>query len=336
MAIVVYKCDVCKREKEYVRNVEGIEKIQRCTITHGCRGKLFQTKLLQDYVRASTSGAVLGLDDWRQRKVLYNHEQTIARDNWIIQHNLGTFPSISVFVNIPIETDPENLEEIQPVDVVIVNENNMILKFDRSWSGIAQLVARQSDPNLLKPFTRLVENVQELQQISFSGEIAVATLISSTGVGEGVSLFVKYTTTQNVTIDHEYVATANINITESNSSWRDFERVVIKGKLYMVRSFDGYYDDMSKAIIGSGSTFKIENISHGGSPAIIREVEQDEVYILFANAPYETVDKETLKYIDVFDINQGDNTFAFLYDNNEFFSQKSVIQTTYPPIRVVS
>lgn len=336
MAIVVYKCDVCKREKEYVRNVEGIEKIQRCTITHGCRGKLFQTKLLQDYVRASTSGAVLGLDDWRQRKVLYNHEQTIARDNWIIQHNLGTFPSISVFVNIPIETDPENLEEIQPVDVVIVNENNMILKFDRSWSGIAQLVARQSDPNLLKPFTRLVENVQELQQISFSGEIAVATLISSTGVGVDVSLFVKYTTTQNVPIDHEYVATANINITESNSSWRDFERVVIKGKLYMVRSFDGYYDDMSKAIIGSGSTFKIENISHGGSPAIIREVEQDEVYILFANAPYETVDKETLKYIDVFDINQGDNTFAFLYDNNEFFSQKSVIQTTYPPIRVVS
>ncbi|VAW61818.1 hypothetical protein MNBD_GAMMA08-932 [hydrothermal vent metagenome] len=88
--------------------------------------------------------------------------------------------------------------------------------------------------------------------------------------------------------------------------------------------------------MGSGSTFKIENISHGGSPAIIREVEQDEVYILFANAPYETVDKETLKYIDVFDINQGDNTFAFLYDNNEFFSQKSVIQTTYPPIRVVS
>ncbi len=70
MAIVVYKCDVCKREKEYIRNVEGIEKIQRCTITHGCRGKLFQVELLPDYIRASSSARVLGLDEWRERKVL--------------------------------------------------------------------------------------------------------------------------------------------------------------------------------------------------------------------------------------------------------------------------
>ena len=99
MAIVVYKCDVCKRDIELEQNIKGLENIQRCTITHGCRGKLYQTKVLPDYVRGRLPDQVAGLDDWRQRTVLYNHEQTIESDSWLVNHNLGTFPSVSVFVN---------------------------------------------------------------------------------------------------------------------------------------------------------------------------------------------------------------------------------------------
>ncbi len=337
MAIVVYKCDVCKREKEYIQNVEGIEKVQRCTITHGCRGKLFQNDMLPDYTRASAPDGVLGLDDWRQRKVLYDHTQTIARDEWIIKHNLGTFPSISVFVSIPIEGNPENLEEIQPIDTIIVDENNTILKFNRSWSGIAQLVARQSDPNLLKPFTRAIdETVDELQQISLDSDVAIATLISSTGDCSDLLLTVEYTTTQNTKISYSYPLSSNDG--NSSSSWRDFERVVIKGKLFIVRSYDGFYSAMQDEIIGSGSTFKIVGISEcgaTGSPIPVNPIGKDEVYILFANKPYDTVDKDLLQYIDVADVTDSENSFALLYDSREFFAKKSVVQSTYPPIRVV-
>lgn len=340
MAIVIYKCDVCKREKGFQRNIEGLEKVQRCTITHGCRGKLFQTEMLPDYIRASAPKRVLGLDEWRQRKVLYNHTQSIARDNWIIEHNLGTFPSTSVFVKIPIEGDPDNVEEIIPTDTVVVDENNTILKFDRAWSGLAQLVARQSDPNLLKPFTRVVDtSAQELQQISNIGEIAIATRISTVGECADVNLTVSYNTTQNTIVEKEY--TVNDDPSGTTSSWSDFDTVVIKGKIYTIRSYQGIYQAMQDETIGSGSTFRFTGITPctgtgSGSPPISRDILQDEVYILFASEPFATVDKLTAQYIDVFDITETTNAFALLYDSGEFFAQKDIIQNTYPSIRIAT
>lgn len=338
MAIVVYKCDVCKRAKEFQQNIEGLEKVQRCTITHGCRGKLFQLEVLADYVRTSIPDRVLGLDDWQQRKVLYNHVQSIARDSWVIEHNLGTFPSISVFVNIPIEGNPENIEEIVPTDTIIVDDDNIILQFDRPWSGLAQLVARQSDPNLLKPFTRPIDlGVQELQQLSNNGEIAIATRIESVGVCENVDLVVKYITTQNTIVENTY--SASDNLLNSTSSWRDFDIVLIKGKLYTVRSYQGIYSDMLDETVASGSTFRFTGITTNPtcSPIDItpRNITQDEVYILFASAPFDTIDKITDKYIDVFDITESENTFSLLYDSGEFFADTNIIQDTYPPIRQV-
>lgn len=338
MAIVVYKCDVCKREKEYQRDIEGIEKVQRCTITHGCRGKLFQVNLFDDYVRASASDRVLGLDDWRQRRVLYNHVQTIARDNWVIEHNLGTFPSISVFVSIPIEGDPENIEEIIPTDTIIVDDDNIILMFDRPWSGLAQLVARQSDPNLLKPFTRAVDlTAQELQQISNKGEIAIATRVESAGLCENVDLVVIYTTTQNTIIEKTY--TASDNLFNTTSTWSDFNNVLIKGKIYTIRSYQGVFSDMLDETIASGSTFRftgiVTNPTCSPIDATPRVIQQDEVYVLYASEPFDTIDKLVDQYIDVFDITETVNPFSLLYDTGEFFADKTTIQNTYPLIRQV-
>ncbi len=339
MAIVVYKCDVCKREKDYQRNVEGIEKVQRCTITHGCRGKLFQVKVLPDYIRGTAPVAVAGLDEWRQRKVLFDHKQTIARDSWNITHNLGTFPSISVFVNIPVEGDTENLVEIQPIDTIIIDDNNMKLVFDRPWSGIAQLVARQSDPDLLKPFTNITTAAAtELQQISIGGEIAIATRVSSIGEDPVIGLTVSYTNTQNVVIENLY-ADVNEALTNSVSPWDDFNKVVIKGKIYTIRSYYGIIPAIRDDTVGPGSTFNYTGVtpSLSGSPpsTTSRTIQKDEVYVLFADSPFNTVDKDTLQYIDVADITSTQNTFALLYDSGEFFAQKDVIRSTYPPIRKI-
>lgn len=336
MAIVVYKCDICKREKEFQRNIEGLEKVQRCTITHGCRGKLFQSGDFSDYSRASAPDRVEGLDEWRQRKVLHNHIQSIGRDEWLIEHNLGTFPAISVFVNIPIEDDLDNVEEIIPTDTVVVDENNIKLIFNRQWSGIAQLVARQSDPDLLRPFTRAAITTTELQQISNVGDIVIATRVSSVGENAEVDLITTYATTQNTVVNKTY--TANDNITASSSPWRDFDKVVIKGKIYTVRSYQGIGQEMLDETIGSGSTFRFTGIiDYSGDPmdTTLRDIQQDEVYILFANEPFSVVDKLVDQYIDVFDVTDTENVFAFLYDSGEFFAQTDIIQNTYPLIRSV-
>ncbi len=339
MTIVVYQCDVCKRKKDFPQNPAGLEQIQRCSITHGCRGKLFQVRLLPDFERGSTPAPVAGLDDWRQRKVLFNHIQTIARDEWIIEHNLGTFPSISVFVNIPTEANADNLEEIQPTDTVVVDDNNMILRFDRSWSGQAQLVARQSDPDLLRPFTRTVETVAtELQQISTSGEVVIATRVSSVGDDSAISLAVSYTNTQGVIVDHTY-ADVNVALPGTSSPWNDVDRVVIRGRIYTIRTYNGIIPEMLDDTIGNGSTFRFTDItpSLSGSPpsSSARPILRDEVYLLFASTPYDTVDKITDQYIDVFDVSTTENTFAFLYDLGDFFATNTILRSTYPLIRKV-
>jgi len=336
MAIVVYKCDVCKRDIELERNLHGLEKMQRCIITHGCRGKLYQIGLLPDYVRGRLPKQVSGLDDWRQRKVLYDHLQVIENDTWIIKHDLGTFPSISVFVAFPSEEDPNNTIEIIPTDTIIVDEDNIILKFDRKYSGLAQLVSRQSDPDLLRPVVGLKVEDVNLQQLSISGEITVATRISTVGEQQDIELGVSYTTTENEIINQIY--TADANLPNTVSPWRDIDKVIIKGKIYTIRSFSGIIPEMLDETISSGSTFIFTTISTNptGSPASIhRAIDQDEVYLLFAQDPFDSVDKLTNQYIDVFDVTTTENKFSFVYDTGEFLSQKTVIQTIYPLIRSV-
>lgn len=333
MAIVVYKCDVCKRDIELKQNIKGLENIQRCTITHGCRGKLYQTAVLADFVRGRLPDQVAGLDDWRQRKILYNHSQTIERDNWIIQHDLGTFPAISVFIDAPTEADPDNQEEIIPVDIVIIDEDNIILRFDKALSGLAQLVARQSDPDLLRPLVGLNIETKELQQISIDGNISIATRIASTGTPDAVELSVEYTTTTNAAIPHTYDVDGN-----TLGTWSDINKTVIKGKTYAVRSFLGLISEMGDETIASGSTFKITAIGGnfaGSPPETHIPVTQDEVYILFAAAPFDNIDKVTTQYIDVFDVAESTNNFTLVYDTGEFFAEKEIIQDTYPPIRAI-
>lgn len=339
MAIVVYKCNECKREKEFQRNIEGLENIQRCTITHGCRGKLYQVKVLDDYIRAAAPSRVAGLDDWRQRKVLHDHTQAIARTEWLIEHNLGVSPAISAFVNIPTADDPDNIEELLPTDIIIVDDDRVKLVFDRPWSGLAQLLARQSDPDLLRPFVRTVDTASVLQQISNDGVIVIATRVSTVGDAGIIDLLTTYVTTQNTTVDNQYEVSVNSGLSLSDynsSSWSDLDLVVIRGKIYTIRAYNGIISEMADETISTGSTMSFSAIiDYTGSPlaTTARNIAQDEVYILFASSPYETVDKVSNQYIDVFDIV---NTDTLVYNTGEFFIQDDLIQKIYPPIQSVN
>lgn len=328
MSVVVYKCSVCKREIELERNIRSLETVGRCIITNGCRGSLYQTKVLQDFTRGRLPDSVSGLNDWQQRKVLFNYEQVIERDEWIIEHNLGSYPAVSVFVNYPTENDPTNQEEITPDDIIIDNEDQITLRFQRPYSGVAQLVARQSDPDLLRPVEREAEQVAPPVQLSVSGEITIATLTSSLP-NPTISIRTKYTTT----IDTQELATYNIDDQPTLlSPWVDYDRIVVRGRVYIVRSYAGLIPRMTDGTIDSGSTFQFVGVDPLGSNSF-QEISNRQVLILLASSPYDVVDKNKTQFIDVTSVSDTENPFAFYYDTGEFFAQANIVQSVYPPIR---
>ena len=335
MAIVTYKCDTCKREIELQRNIYGLETPQRCTITHGCRGKLYQLNLQRDFIRGKIPARVSGLDDWQQRKVLYDHSQAIERDEWNIEHNLGNSVSVSVFVDRPTEDDPTNRDEIEPDDILIVSPDEITLVFSRPYSGIAKLVDRASDPQLLNPTVTQQVEAAATQQISNLGEITIATRIATVGHKTDVGVQLTYNTPQQTVQVTDHIADDAPAIA---SPWSNFDKVVIKGSVYTVRSFNAIVAQMATGVIGNGSTFRFTGIDEDGvgSPASTigyRAPVQDEVFLLLASSPFTAVDKITTQVIDVSQITEDVNPFSLAYDTGEFFANTSVLQTIYPPVR---
>ncbi len=340
MAIVIYKCNTCKREIELQRNITGLETVGRCVITHGCRGSLYQTKLHPDYVRGSLPDPVIGLDDWRQRKVLHDHQQPIERDEWVIEHNMGVVPSVSVFVDRPIQDDPDNREEITPEDVTAISDNVLVLKFDRPWSGIAQLVSKQSDPDLLRPTTRIFEEEEEPFQISNLGELSIATRIYPSDPaldlsGAVVSLILQFNSTSGNVLSELYSADDQPSLL---SPWQGsaYDRIVVNVQSarqpFTVRSFNGITTEMTVGNIDSGSTFMFMAIDPTGEGTNFRPIEKGEVLILLATEPYDIVDKVFDRYIDVADVTEENNPFGFFYNNGEFFATPDIITDVFPAI----
>lgn len=330
MAIVTYKCDVCKREIELQRNIHGLETPHGCIITHGCRGKLYFKELLTDFVRGQTPEDVIGLDNWQQRRVLFNHEQAIERDEWIIIHNLGNSVSVSAFVNQPTQDDPDNLVEIDPDDIIIDSADAIRLRFSRPYSGIAQLVARASDPQLLQPVAPVAEAVVTSLQLSNLGEITLATKIPADGIVEPIiNVQLTFSTPQETTQVFEYVVDDSPQL---NSPWVDFNNVIINGSLYVVRSFYAIKPEMVSGVVGNGSTFRFTAID-AYDDTVFRPIVKDEMFLLLAASPFTTVDKITEQVTDVTDVTETLNPFSFAYDTGEFFTTTNTLQTIYPPVR---
>lgn len=328
MAIVKYKCNVCKREIELQQNIHGLETPGKCIITYGCRGTLYIKELLPDFVRGRAPKNVTGLDNWEQRKILYNYTQTIARNEWVITHNLGNSANVSVFVNRPTQKNPDNLVEIKPTDIIIISPDEIRLMFNRPYSGKAQLVARASDPQLLQssPTNGVIVEAEPIQ-LSSSGEITIATkLVGNTN--PIINLQLTYATPQKTTQQLRYQITAIPNIL---SPWNDYNQIIINNSLYTVRSFSGIKPEMLSGVIGNGTTFMFTAID-GDNTNNFRPIIPSELFLLLSSPPYTNIDKTTDKLIDVTDVSSTKHTFAFSYDLLEFFNDPVVEQTTYPII----
>jgi len=325
MAVIVYKCSVCDREIELIRNPAGLETVGRCTITDGCRGTLFQIDTKLDFIRGKFPKAVAGLTDWTQRQVLYNHTQSVASTQWIVSHNLGVNPSVQVYGERP-SGDEVILVELVPDSIEIIDENNLLIKLPRAESGTAQCIGRSSRPVIDN--VRVEEVVTEIEpfQISASSEFTIATIDTTTNI----DLTISFTTPDGRVVDVVYTVDDTPAI---DSPWSDTNKIYFHGKTYTTRSIDIISKiELTDGTVVDSSSFYIKYIDVGsGNRSLISE----EVIILLANDPYEVLDKQVDKFVDPTLIGSDEASFSFYYENGEFFVYDDLIETVFPHIREI-
>lgn len=253
-----------------MQNKAGLDWVGNCNITLGCRGQLIQQQVYQDYIRGNIPPNVVGLKNWVQREILYNFTQTVTRQNWVITHNLGIMPSVQVYVNQPISGNEENLVGILPTDIVYNNENQLTIILPTAYVGIAQLVGRASNPDILNPRPRSASVTTETtMQLTHQGEITICTRVSTidiplglvnpiTGLPNmmaGLPVTITFTPSVGNPLTVGYVAS---NIKSRLSPWSDIDRVLFKGRVYTVRTFNIQTGNVQ---ISNGSTVALTGIT---------------------------------------------------------------------------
>lgn len=272
MTVITYQCDKCQRQINLVQQPTGIDHIGHCNITLGCRGNLYQIDVHQDYIRGQLPPDVKGLQNWEQRKVLYNYTQTVARSVWNITHDLGTIPVIEVYVLVPTPTNPNNLQQIIPDEVVFPDQNTATLTFSRAYSGQAQLIARASNPDLLHPRPVIQISTPTNIQLTNSGELTIATKIATIGTPTSVTITLQYTDQNgNITLlgftasnNDGIVQLVASNVPNSLSPWSDVNTVLIKSKGYTVRTLNIQTIETINGTVPNGATIQLVGINSTG------------------------------------------------------------------------
>jgi hypothetical protein len=324
MSIVNYKCDTCKREIQKIRNPHGLETVGRCVITYGCRGKLYQTNLLEDAIRPKIPDPVIGLIDWFPRQLIYNHNQSIESNQWRITHNLGAAVTVTVTINVQLNGNQSEIK-IDPENIIYESKNVILLEFNRPFSGKAQLVARQSNPD---PVGATASSQNSVLQISNNGEITVATQVNTIGTSSSVSFEITFILNNGSLPSFVYTADDSPSI---NSPWINFNRVIISGKIYTVRSFNVINSDITRGIIPTGSPFIVTGIDPLGERNIV-PLNTGESYILLAKEPYQIADKIRNNALDMTAVTRSNSQLGQFYDSGECFAYENVIQSVFPQI----
>lgn len=327
MAIVVYKCNICDREIEILQNPKGLETVGRCIITDGCRGSLFEIDTKPNFIRGKFPDAVSGLTDWSQRKILYDHIQSVDAYQWRIEHDLGVNPSVQVFVERPIDNTRNELVEIEPDTITIENQNVVILDFSRAESGTAQCIARSSRPIIERSrIDDVVVAEVEAFQLTAKSRLTIATLDDSAII----DITLSFTTPSGTTTDLTYTID---DVPSILSPWVDFDKVLFHGKVYTIRSFDVISKvELTDGTIVDSSSVYIKNITtpSGGT---VRPLNSEELIILLSNSPHTIYDKQVDRFIDPTEIGADQAAFSFYYANNELFGYDNLIEPIFPHIR---
>lgn len=316
---VIYQCDTCNRTIRLPRKKYSLEVMQRCIITEQCPGKLYvtTTRTLNEYV-PYIPPSVEGVADWFQRKVFYQFEQSIQSSSWLINHNLGVFPSVQTYVYRTNENGEQTLVEILPDQINVVDINTVEVKFLRNESGTAHCIAFASQ-NTINPSVVDAEVTTDFL-LTNNGEITIAT------ASDAPLLDIKMSYTNATSTSIEYVG---IDTTPSlRSPWVGVTEIFVGGKLYNVRSYNIITTPLAPPYFSSGTILNGATINFTSLSSQPRQN-----LILLGRSPFGIVDRVYDRLIDIGTINAIQS--ELYYENGNLYANPSIIRETFPPIHVV-
>ncbi len=344
MATIRYKCSTCKRHAEIVENPYGLTAIGHCTITAGCRGRLVQLERNPNSVRGEDTESVLGADNYIPRKVFEQHIQSVATNRWTVNHNMGVIPAIFVFFRDDdgrYQQIDKKLFRIDPL-----NENTVYINFDGPVDGIAQCIARSSvtvEPDTYGPLddSRQVttSNVMTLAVPRFLTQLPEYNTVSSglpvdlclLGTPIRVEVEVKYPSGEPLVC----IETLNTNV-YSRSPWSGWTSLLLESRRHMcLRSIDILkmqvfgMADTSADDIPNGTQIRFRRIDYG--TGVLQDIPSRGLIGLLSNAPFEYVDKDFERVIDIGELDGGAHDY-FTYMDGELYLPNSLVESTYPII----
>jgi len=323
MSIVVYQCDTCNRDIDIVRNEHGLDTINRCVITHGCKGTLHQIQERPTGVRGTPTEDVDGLDNFRQRNILHVHDQTLSSSSWTVNHNLNTDPSSHVYIHTIALDGNRSTKLVDPETYVVtyIDADTSVIEFASATTGVVHSVARSSNPaddqvKLADPiFVQVSANaILTIATAEFSGQSVIQMMsFISPSTGSVVVTPVEFTA-------HKDDTTSEIAL--FNTPWQDTDTVLANGQPYKVRSVR-ISDIIQSQNIEPGSPFFFNNPS--------------DFILLLSTAPYESsVDHNLNSTVLPEDIISSGTVFNSHVLNDELHVDGITTTEYHPAIKIIT
>lgn len=323
----VYQCDTCNRRTRIPANERGLEVIQRCIITNDCPGKLHRVVLRKDINKTPASTPkVAGVQDWAQRRVLFDYVQSIEALVWTIHHNLGSIPTLQVFIN---KDTSEGEIAVETTDYVltVIDLNTVTITFENAQSGTAQCIAHASQ-NTTNPQPAEVPPGVTNVQISNSGILTIVTLATA-AVAPLIDITVIFKNPIDNTLT-KYLFDNVDAIPDAESPWAGAYQIMVAGRIFDVRTID--VTTKGPIVNGSQMTIKIGNDMDDDHPAPYI-TNYKSCLLLLGKPPYAVPDRITDKYIDLAAISTS--LSEMFYSGGEVMCSTDKIKSTYPPVVVV-
>ena len=339
MSTITYQCNVCRRIIQKLENQQGITIFGKCIITDQCHGKLYKIDRNIDNNRETFPFAVSNLSDYTPRKAFYNHNQTLSTPIWRITHNLSTSPAVVVYTKntngtlILLNQDAYTIE--------IIDKNVVNLKFNQSFNGVAQCMARSTSATT-------IQTIQSKNNVKITSNGIITLSIPEIIVFNIPTPDIIMDNLQfNIVISVEKPNTPKTLFTEtilperiSGSSWSDWSKILLrKRKNYIVRtlnltSLTAFAPLISgKSTLPNGTKIRFEQIQFPNG--ILSPIESRQLLALLSTSPYAPIDKLKNKLIDIGEMIDTQLNY-FTYIDGELYVDSNVIESTYPDIIKVS
>lgn len=334
MATIRYKCDTCLREVELVENKTGLTTLSNCVITENCRGSLFRIRRSRGSRIQDNTEFDNNLVNRRERKIFFPFTKDIPSKRWVVEHNLGNFPAVSVFV----ETDGGfNIREADSSEYVRkdIDKNTLEILFDGNETGKVHAVSRSISEQDVPQSTFLENSIN----ISPNGTLSVAVLSKAFGEVSTDPLNpmdVKFDVSIKEPNEEEIFCVEDFN-GANISPWSDYLGMSFrKRRNYIIKTVNlldlkviqQKYDSLDD--IPELTEFKFNNISYNGSP--FSPIRSKNALLLLSSPPYTKSDKVLDRVIDLGERNVEEDGRKYVFSGGKLLAVEEDVERVYPPI----